>query len=104
MYLQPSSYGGFFFIIYLFHIMPGPTIQIFDIPLKAFQQFQSGRRFSAEIVLSNPPLEGTNVILHCQHQTPPIHTPHPIHTSVKHAVFLDTMLTSRNYYALTFNM
>jgi hypothetical protein len=84
--------------------MPGPTIQIFDIPLKAFQQFQSGRRFSAEIVLSNPPLEGTNVILHCQHQTPPIHTPHPIHTSVKHAVFLDTMLTSRNYYALTFNM
>ena len=84
--------------------MPGPTIKIFDIPLSAFQQYQSGRRFSANIILEFTPLEGANVILHCERQPHPAHTPHPIHTSVKNAIFLDTILASKNYYALTFYM
>lgn len=84
--------------------MPGPTIQIFDIPLEAFQQYQSGRRFSAIITLENRPKLNSNVILHCEHQTHPAHTPHPIHTSLKHFIDLDTFLASHQYYALTFNM
>lgn len=84
--------------------MPHATIHIDDIPINAFQQYQSGRRFSAEVILSKPPHEGTHVILKCQHQPHPAHTPQPIHTSVKHAVYLDTILASKHYYALTFNM
>lgn len=84
--------------------MPHSAIQIFDIPLEAFQQYQSGRRFSANIVLSHRPHIGANVTLHCEHQVPPAHTPHPIHTTVKTFIDLDTVLASHQYYAITFNM
>jgi hypothetical protein len=84
--------------------MPGPTINIFDIPLEAFEQYQSGRRYSANTVLSFRPKINSNVVLHCEHQPHPGHTPSPIHTSLKHFIDLDTFLASRDYYALTFNL
>lgn len=84
--------------------MPHATIQIFDIPLEAFQQFQSGRRFSANIELSKRPHVGTNVVLHCEHQPHPAPTPNNIHTTLKHFIDLDTFLASKQYYALTFDM
>lgn len=102
--LKPSFCGGFFFIIYLLQHMPGPTINIFDIPLEAFEQYQSGRRFSANITLPFRPHLNSNVVLHCEHQQPPAHTPHPIHTTLKHFIDLDTILASHNYYALTFDL
>ena len=84
--------------------MPGPTINIFDIPLEAFEQYQSGRRYSAIEVLPFRPKVNSNVTLHCEHQDHPAHTPHPIHTSLKHFIDLDTFLASHHYYALTFNL
>lgn len=84
--------------------MPHSTIQIFDIPLHDFEQYQSGRRYSANITLQHRPHVGANVILHCENQPHPAHTPHPIHTTLKHFIDLDTMLASHHYYALTFNL
>ena len=78
------------------------VIHIKDIPLKAFLQFESGRRFSAEINLDFTPVQRERVVLSCEKLHPPLKTPDDIRTSVKNVVYLDTMLTSKNFYSLTF--
>lgn len=80
------------------------TINIFDIPLEAFEQYQSGRRYSAIETLATRPQINSNVILHCAKQPDSGNTPRPIHTTLKHFIDLDTLLASHDYYALTFNL
>ena len=80
------------------------TIEIDDIPIKAFQQYQSGARFSTEITLSFTPQPGTFVLLSCQPQPEPFPTPLPIITTVKHVIYLDTVLASKQFFSLTFDL
>jgi len=80
------------------------VIQIFDIPLPNFKQFESGSRFSAQVTLRFTPQPGQKVVLHCERQRPPNRTPHPIDTTVKHAISLDTILASKDFYDITFRM
>ena len=79
-------------------------IHIHDIPYPAFTQFQSGQRYSGNFVLDKVPFKGQNVVLYCEKMNPESHTPRPIHTTVVNIVYLDILLASSNYYALTFRL
>ena len=72
--------------------MPGPTINIFDIKLEAFQQYQSGRRYSAITTLAFRPQIDDAVILHCAQQPSPNPTPSPINTTLTHFIDLDIFI------------
>lgn len=81
--------------------MPGPIIQIKDIPVKDFQQFISGRRFSAIVQLSKPPYHGQDVHLKVIQTRPPQPQPRTLFKHVNNFIYMDTFSTTHDTYELT---
>ena len=80
---------------------PQKHIDVYDIPYNDFLQFQQRRRYSLQIYLEIPPIEGQEVVLHCIKVKPPLHPQRDIRTYIIDAICLDILLVTKNFYDIT---
>jgi hypothetical protein len=82
---------------------PEPLV-IDEIPLKAFEQFESGARFSIQFNHRTPPYYKQDVILICEPKAGRAYGEQQINTTVLHVIYLDTLLVTKNFYDVTFDL
>ena len=83
---------------------PPNTIVINNIPLKAFTQYQQGRRNAIIITLQYPPQIGQSVRLVREQLSPPPGSSPIINTNIRHIIENDNFLNSKQYYTLEFTL
>jgi hypothetical protein len=75
-----------------------------NIPLKAFTQYQQGRRNAIIITLQYPPQIGQSVRLVREQLSPPPGSSPIINTNIRHIIENDNFLNSKQYYTLEFTL
>tara|TARA_R110000868_G_scaffold228327_1_gene481348 strand:+ start:1318 stop:1608 length:291 start_codon:yes stop_codon:yes gene_type:complete len=84
---------------------PKPEPLVIDgIPLKAFEQFESGARFSVQFNVRTPPYYKQEVILICEPKAGSAYRKQQLKTTVLHVKYLDTLLVTKNFYDVTFDL